>query len=194
MNKGFTLMEVVIAMGILSGIVLTITLLGVDVFDFGILIGDNLISQQELQLTIRKMVSEIRSMTQAVNGSYPLESASENSLVFYSDIDGDGLTERVRYFLDGNILKRGVIKPTGNPLTYPIGDEKLTEEAHDIYTPAGNIFNYYSSNYSGTQNPLTFPLDIPAIRLIKISITADANPMDVSSRINFSTSVNIRNL
>lgn len=192
-SEGFTLIELIISIGIMSGIVLVISIFSFDVFDFGIFLGENITAQQETQLTLRVMVSEMRAMAQAVNGAYLIESASQNSVVFYSDRDGDGFAERIRYFLDGNILKKGVIKPSGNPLAYS-GTETIDEVVHNIYSAAGNIFSYYDSNYSGTQTELGFPMNIPLVRLIKINLTVDPNPADTSSRINFSTSVNIRNL
>ncbi len=193
MKNGFTLIEILIAIAIFSGIVFVISSFGLDVYDFGIFLGENLTAQQELQLTLRSMVSEMRAMTQSVGGAYPIESASQNSIVFYSDSDGDGFTERIRYFLDGNILKRGIIKPTGNPLSYS-GTEDIREAVHNIYLSAGNIFGYYDVGYNGTQSELSFPVNIPLVRLIKAKLTVDPNPADPSSRVNFSAEVNIRNL
>lgn len=190
---GFTLIEVIISIAILSGIVLIVSMFGLDVYDFGIFLGDSLSAQQEIQRTLKIMVSEIRSMNQSVLGSYVIESASQNSIIFYSDTDNDGLTDRIRYFLDGNIFKKGVIKPTGSPLSYT-GPEKITEEVHDIYVPAGNIFAYYDSSYNGTGSTLSFPINISAVRLINISITVDRNSADATSRVNIKSSVNIRNI
>jgi prepilin-type N-terminal cleavage/methylation domain-containing protein len=192
MNKGFTLIEVIISIGILSGIILVLSIFSFDIFDFGIFLGENVIAQQEIQLTMRNMVAEMRGMSQSVNGAYPVESASQNAIVFFSDRDGDGLAERIRYYLDGSTLNRGVIKPTGNPLTYSV-EESITEAVHNIYS-AGNIFSYYDLNYSGTQAELSFPVNIPAIRLVKINLTVDPNPGDISSRVNFTNSINVRNL
>lgn len=186
-------MEVIIAIGIVSGIILIVSMFGLDVYDFGIFLGENLSAQQELQIALRVMVSEMRPMTQSVNGSYAIESASQNAVIFYSDIDGDGLVDKVRYFLDGDVLKKGVIKPAGSPLGYS-GSEKITEEVHYVYASAGNIFSYYNSSYTGVEAPLTFPIDISAVRLIKANVTVDQSPADAASRINFSLSVNIRNL
>lgn len=193
MNKGFTLIEIIIAIGILSGIILMVSIFIFNVFDLGIFLGENITSQQELQLTLRVMVSEMRSMTQSVNGSYPIESASQNEIIFYSDRNSDGLAERIHYFLDGNILKRGVIEASGSPLAYS-GTEDTTEVVHNIYSLAGNIFSYYDSNYSGTQAEIGFPVNIPLLRLIRVNLTVDPNPLDPSSRVNFSSAINIRNL
>ena len=193
MNKGFTLFEVVISIGILGMILLVMGLFGVDVYDFGIFLGENLSAQQELQLTLQVMFSELRAMNQSVVGGYALETASGNTISFYSDIDGDGLTDRVRYFLNGNILKKGVIKPSGSPLNYS-GTEKITDEIHNIYSAAGNIFSYYDSNYTGSEASLPFPINISAVKLIKASVTVDQSPADAASRIDLSISANMRNL
>lgn len=192
-SNGFTLIEILISITIVSGLIFLVGTFGLDLYDFGIFLGDNIISQQELQVTIRVMVSEIRAMTQSVNGAYPIESASQNSIVFYSDGDGDGLVERIRYFLEGDIIKKGVIEPSGNPLDYS-GNEEISEKVHNVYIPAGNIFSYYGEDYSGTQVELAFPTNIPSVRLIKLNMTVDPNPWDEASRINFSSAINIRNL
>lgn len=187
-------MEIIIAMSILSGVVLAITMFSLDIYDFGIFLGENIVAEQEIQLTLRVMASEIRAMAQSVTGSYPIELASQNSLTFYSDIDGDGLAERIRYFLDGTTFKKGIITPTGAPLSYLIANEEIIEKVHNVYSAAGDIFAYYDPSYTGTQTALTFPLNISALSLININITVDQTPADSVSRINLSTSVNMRNL
>lgn len=48
---------------------------------------------------IETMVKEIREARQGDDGSYPIELAGDKEFIFYSDIDRDGKTERVRYFL-----------------------------------------------------------------------------------------------
>jgi len=53
----------------------------------------------EAQRGVRTMVREIREARSGDDGSYPIELANEKEFVFFSDIDKDGETERVRYFL-----------------------------------------------------------------------------------------------
>lgn len=52
---------------------------------------------------IETMVKEIREARSGDDGSYPIEKAGDKEFIFYSDIDKDGKTERVRYFL-GEII------------------------------------------------------------------------------------------
>ena len=133
-NKGFTLIEIIIAIAIFSGIILAVSMFGLDVYDFGIFLGENLNAQRELQTTLRVMASEMKAMNQSVVGSYAIESASQNAITFYSDIDGDGLTDKIRYFLENNILKKGVIKPSGSPLSYS-GTERINSIGQENFLP-----------------------------------------------------------
>src|SRR3989344_8626441 len=94
-------------MAILSGIVLIISMFGLDIFKFQIFFSDTFTMQQEIGLTLTEMGVEIRGMGSSAKGSYLIESASATSLVFYTDKDGDSQFDRVRYFVSGSTLRRG---------------------------------------------------------------------------------------
>jgi len=53
----------------------------------------------EARRGIEIMVKEIREAKSGDNGSFAIEKADDKQFIFYSDIDNDGKTERVRYFL-----------------------------------------------------------------------------------------------
>src|SRR3989344_8127549 len=78
LSAGFTLIEIIIAMAIFSGIVFVVSSFGLDVYDFGIFLGENLTAQQELQLTLRSMVSEMRAMTRPVSGPNQMKWQPQN--------------------------------------------------------------------------------------------------------------------
>lgn len=197
MSKGFTLIEILISIGILSGIVFVVGTFSLDIFNFQLFLGNAFIMQQEISLTLTNMGVEVRSIGPSASGSYPIESASESSVVFYSDVDGDNVFERVRYFVSGSSLKRGIIEPTGFPAAYPFGDEVIRDVVNNVIlspTASQSLFIYYGSSYSGTQVPLSTPIDINQIRLIKATITADITPQDTKSRLEYSSTMMIRNL
>ena len=195
MNRGMTLIEVLIVMAIMSGIVFVVAMFGLDISDFGIFLGDTFTAQQEIQLTLTAMATEIRSMGPSENGSYAIESAASNSFTFYSDVDGDDVFERVRYFIVGNTLRRGIIEPTGNPATYSTFAETTRDLVHDlVVTASPSMFIYFDGNYDGSQNDLPIPVNIALIRLVKVSIVSDRTPNDQEARIGFSMTTVIRNL
>jgi hypothetical protein len=90
--------------------------------------------------------------------------------VFYTDIDFDDVSERVRYYLDNTTLYRGITEPTEPPVTYPSEDEKikkLTDIVRNLSTP---VFTYYNDDWPNdtTNNPLTLPTEISSIKTVGI--------------------------
>lgn len=192
--SGFTLIEILISVFILAGLILLVTSFSLDVSNFAGFFSESLGTQQEIQQTLRVLKTEVRSMGPAGNGSYAIESASAVSFIFFTDFDGDGLFERVRYYLEGNILKKGVIKPSGNPLAYLPADEKVSELVHYIIPSPPPIFTYYPKEVGTGGTPLTSPIDSSLIRLIKIDLTADENLQSPPGPANVSIFISIRNL
>ncbi len=190
---GFTLLEILVVMGILFGIMYVVVTFGLNVATFGGFLGENLNSAQELQQTFKVIKTEIRSMGPANTGGYPIESANSTSFIFYSDIDGDGLFERVRYYLEGNIFKKGVIKPTGNPLSYLPANEQTKEVVHNIITNPPPIFSYYAKDVDGSGAALTVPINPSIIRLLKIDLSADNNPQQLPGPASLKIFITVRN-
>ncbi len=97
--RSFTLIETLVtifvfslAMGAVSGFVLM-------AYRTQIYTWQQSMAIDEARRGIETMVKEIRKARQGDDGSYPIEKADDKEFIFYSDIDGDGKTERVRYFL-----------------------------------------------------------------------------------------------
>ena len=193
-GAGFTLIELIIFIGLSTGVLAVIALFVTNVGSLKNYFDESLLVDQEIQQTLAVMIPEIRSAAQSNIGNYPIEAASQTSFTFYSDIDRDGIFERVRYYLDGTTLKKGVIEPTGSPLTYNPANEVIYEAVHNMVT-GYTIFNYYDMNYSGTQDPMATPVNIPNIRIIGITLTADQkNQTAGSAAITHSAKVAVRNL
>lgn len=190
--KGFTLIEVVIALAIFTTIALAISLFTLDISNFSVFFGENLSAQQELQLSLLSMAREIRAMGPSSTGSYQIASATANSVTFYSDSDDDGLFERLRYFMDGDIFKKGVIKPSGNPLVYDPAQENVYELVHYV-TNGSTVFTYYDKNFTGTQPPLSFPVNAPLIKAVKASLVVDQNAGAPPLPLDFSITATARN-
>ena len=194
---GFTLIEVLVAMGILFGIVTVISIFSFDIFSFQLFLGDTFITQQEINLTLTNMAIEVRAMGPSANGSYPIELASSKSFAFYSDVDGDSVFERVRYFVLGSSLKRGIIEPSGNPAVYIIANEISKDVVGNVVLPptaSQSLFVYYEQDYTGSQPAMPHPINVNKVRLIKATVTADKTPHDLRGRVDYSAKMLIRNL
>lgn len=172
-----------------------ITIVGVfgrNVTDLGVEFTQRFGIQQEIELTTKEMLSEIRAAKPSNEGSYAILQASTSTLIFYTDIGADGLVEQVRYFLDNDILKKGVITPSGSPLQYATSSEIISEVVRNFAVSTSSIFSYYDENFSGTEPPLTDPVTIADIRMIEINLAAQ----DVTQVTPISSSIRVtpRNL
>lgn len=191
-RSGFTLIEIIIVMGLFAIISVSIVFFALDISKFQIFLGETLQSEEDVQKVLGIMMPEIRSMAVSNNGSYPIAAASSSSFTFYSDLGGDGSIDRIRYFLDDSDFKRGVIAPTSNPVFYDIASEQITTIAPNL--TSGNIFYYYDDNYDGHQSSLTIPIDLSRIRLIKVELVVDQNTSTAPSSVRINTFVEVRNL
>lgn len=192
--SGFTLVEILVTMAIFSIILGAIGLFARDTFYYNNIFSNSLISYDEAKKILQPVASEIRSASQSSLGAYSVESAGDNSFVFFTDTNSDGLKERIRYFLSGTTLKRGVIYPTGSPLQYVSASEIITDVITNLTNGSTPIFTYYDTDYNGNTSPLSQPVSIPSVRLVKITLTIDVDPNRPPLPMVVTTQVNIRNL
>lgn len=195
-SVGFTLLEIVLVTSLVLVIGLLTTSFGRNIFLQNYIWSQTLIAESEAKLAIRRLVAELRTAQPANTGTYLIEQANRNSLIFYSDVNNDGKRERLRYFLDNGSLKRGWTPPTGQPYIYATTNEKISIVARNLVNPSNLIFSYYSRDYDGTasSSPLMEPIDIKDIRLIKIELYLDANSKRSPEPIHLFNQVMIRNL
>ncbi len=192
-DGGFSLFEVVLAIGIASIVVVVAVRFGAVLSSFGTAIGNQTQTGQEAILGFQVFTTDIRAMNVSSLGAYPLESTATSSLIFYSDVDQDGLFERVRYFFGTSTLQRGIIKPTGNPFVYATSSEIVTTAIQRVAV-SKSIFDYFDSSYTGSQNPLTSPIDTLAVRIIRPTIVITVGTATSSRQMTFMQTITIRNL
>lgn len=183
-SKGMTLIEVLIGIAILG-------MLGLGVLSLQYLLGQNqtlvyknYVNVDEASSAVAQFSKEIRITRSSDNGVYALDTVDDFEIVFYSDIDFDDETEKVRYFLDGINFSKGIIEPIGYPAAYPQEAEKvkiLTANARNGVEPT---FYYYNSDWPDDteNNPLTLSERLNQTRTIKIYLrvntTADEPEKD----------------
>ena len=192
-DHGFTLLEILIAMAITAIGLVFVTYFTIDLSNFGLTLDTRLENQRELEMTLRTMLSEIRSMGPGENGAYPIATADGTTFTFYTDIDGDGTFEQVRYFLQAGVLKKGITEPTQTePVQYPPANEAVKDVVH--YITSASIFSYYAEGFPGQIASLSSPVDVSAIRLVSVSATTDIDPNKPPTPLTLSIMATIRNL
>lgn len=198
--KAMTLVELMVAISIMLIAMEGFALLFFRSWDTNKFIIEEGLASASASHTTNKIIKELRGVRQADNGDFPIESGSSFDLRVYIDIDNDTVTERVHYFLDLNTdqLKIGVTNPTGTaPVSYPVADDTVTVLADYIVNENDNpVFYYYNKNYPGdtTNNPLTTPVSVADVRLIRVHLLVNIDPVHAPNNINIESFVDLRNL
>ncbi len=143
----------------------------------------------EARQGIKTMVKEIREARSGDDGSYIIEKADDYEFIFFSDIDDDGKAERVRYFLDGPNLKKGVIKPTGWPISYPSENEEISIIASYVRNQPP-IFHYYDGN----GNELPPPARLKDTKMMNVYLVINVDPNRPPQDFVLESYVQLRNL
>lgn len=192
-KSGFTLVEMLITIFIITMIGIAVVTFQIDVFSLNRISSDNLNAQIDARKALKTMAAELRSMSPSDNGSYAIALLATSSITFYVDIDSDNKKEQIRYFTSGSYLKKGVIEPVN--AVYNPANENITNLVSDLANSSSSpIFYYYDKNYDGTSSSLTYPINIPSVRLVKIDIFIDKDTNKLPQALNVTTQVSLRNL
>jgi prepilin-type N-terminal cleavage/methylation domain-containing protein len=192
-NNGYTLIEMVISIGILTAIMGAVAIFQTDIFSLNDYIDRGIRDQAEAKNLMKHFVREVRSASESEQGAYPIKQADPATFIFYSDIDFDSVKEEVRYFIDDGILKKGVIEPEGDPLTYDSGDEKITNVVVSVINESP--FTYFDENYTGSSTDfLVEPFTVSQIRMVGIDLVVDSDPENPPQSFEIGTQINVRNL
>ena len=193
---GFTLLEVMISLGIVA--IILVAFIGIQIlvrqsyqFSFNTYVTVNRANSVTEQL-----VRTIRRARAADNGAYALEVFNDQELAFYADIDNDSQAERVRYFLEGEELKRGVIEPTGFPVTYPSENEAVKVMTEYVRNGSDPVFYYYNRDWptDTTNNPLPLAQRLNETQFIQVFFKINVNPDRPEGEFVLSPYVQLRNL
>lgn len=200
-KKGMTLIEMLVAISIMIIAMEGFTYVFVRSWEnnrFTIEMG---LASTTASRAVNQTIIQLRAIKQADNGDFPIEEADDFDLTIYTDIDDDGVTERVHYYLDlaTDEFKRGVTDPNTAtiPVTYPSGDTTTTVMAKYITNSSTEpIFYYYNGDYPGdtVNNPLATPASVGNIQLVKVKIKVNINPARAPENINLESFVDLRNM
>lgn len=191
-QAGITLIELIISLAIFFLLVVPMGLMARDAIRSGGYFDEQLTAQKDAQRAVEQLIAQIRTASPSSLGGFPLETTQTDTLTFYANIDQDDLKERLRYFKQGTDFKRGIIKPSINPIVYNPASESVTTLARGITNSP--IFTYYDENFTGTQNPLAQPITPASVKFVKANLTIDVRPNQAPGPLTISSQITIRNL
>ncbi len=191
-KNGFTIIEVLVVLAIF------VVILGALVGSLRYFYRSNTtaieqsFAVQSARRGIENIATDIREATYSDEGSYPVISMATSSFSFYSDIDSDIFIEKVRYFLDGTDVKRGVIDSSGDPRTYDDNNEVVSIISENVRnaSESTDIFTYYDTNGS----VITSTASTTNVRFVDINIIVNTTPARGLNNFTLNTSATLRNV
>ena len=143
------------------------------------------------QRGIEDMIKIMREAAYSSNGAWPVISMATSSFAFYADIDNDPFIEQIRFYLDGNIIKRGIIDPSGDPPVYTASEQtsNISEyvrnnEQHVV------MFRYYDLN----GNEMTDFSRIAEVRFVEATVIVNINPFRLPNQFTLRSTAALRNV
>ncbi|MEY2665045.1 MAG: hypothetical protein RLZZ480_150 [Candidatus Parcubacteria bacterium] len=192
-QQGFTLVEMLVTLAIMtimsSAIFYAIYLL----YNSNAYVFAQSYEVDHARRGMNRFSRDVKEMTYAEDGSFPVVAMEEHTLAFYSDIDNDNNVEYVEYELATTTLYKYVYNPTGNPPTYSLTtpDEVYTlSEYVQNFTEATSTFFYFDSqgNQLDSSSPLT------DVRYIEAQIIVNIDPIRAPGEFVLRRGVAPRNL
>lgn len=142
---------------------------------------------------IHAMVRDLREMTYADDGTFPLARMEDNIIGFYSDIDRDDSVEYVEYELASTTLSKRVYNATGTPVTYDTSSADNTfivsEYVQNLVQATSTFF--YFDTYGVQANGASTVTDI---RYIQVQSIVNVDPIRDPGQFMLRGSAALRNV
>lgn len=195
-NKGFTLIELFLGGALILIITAALVVLSTLYFQNYAFSFEETLSINYAQTAVTSMVREIREARYGEDGAWPISQADDYAFTFYSDVTNDNRSDRVRYFVDGTDLKRGITEASLNPIQYELVNEVISIAASSVSTTSGALFTYYNGNWPAdiVNNPLIPGTRLLNTRFVRLHVLIDINPNRGALPFELNTSVQIRGL
>lgn len=143
---------------------------------------------------MQALIRDVREMTFADDGTFPLAVMEPYRIGFYSDIDRDDSVEYVEYeLIAATTLTKQVYNATGSPVQYdtstPDETYRLSEYVQN-FTQGSSTFRYYNS--VGTE--VVSAADITDVRYISAEIIVNIDPVRDPGEFMLRSSAALRNI
>ncbi|MEI8361059.1 MAG: hypothetical protein WCG01_02945 [bacterium] len=188
-NSAFTMIELAI------GIFVSIILASIGyAFIFNSIKSTTFEAEQATAITSARqgvdiMAKELRGINVKMGSpTGAIESFSDDEIIFYSDINDDEKTEKIRYFMSATTTLSKIVWAPGPNKDYNTIPSATTTVSKYINNLTEPIFEYYGND---TLN--TVVTDITQISLIKITLKINVTPWRAPGDFYLTSAVKLRN-
>lgn len=171
--RGFTLVETIMVIALSTVVMLALSSLIVYFYKTNAFVLEQSQAVNSARLSIQHAMADLREAAYGADGSYPLNAAATSTVTFYAALGSTSTIDKVRYYLQGTTLYRGVTAPSGSPLTYAGQPEETTLVVDNIRNGTSTpLFTYYDSAGAA----LALPVNIASVASVRIQVLTDVNP------------------
>lgn len=190
---GMTLIEALMAIAIFTLLSLVITTSLTNLYQYNAYTIEQSDEVENARNGMTRWNRDVKEMTTAEDGNYPLVVVEPHRLGYYSDTDQDDSVEYIEYVLATTTLYKYTYDPTGTPATYDLSTpdraETLSLYVQNI-AQATSTFFYYDD--TGTELSTTSP--IIDVRLVTMQLIVNVDPLRAPGEFMLKSSVAPRNL
>ncbi len=191
-RSGFTLIETMVTIAIFA--VVTTALSGLIQYFYrtNAYVFEETSAVQSAHNGIIDAMRNLKEASYGADGSYPIASAATSTITFYVGVNGSSIVDKIRYYLSGTTLYKGVTIPTGVPPTYVGQPETSSTIATYVRNSTSTpIFRYYDSSGSELTS---YPIDVSKVASVNTTITVNLNPDRSPNDYTLSAGATLRNL
>ena len=193
-SAGLTFVETIVALALFAVLSLAVMEGVHSLYQFNAYTFAQTYQVQNARFGMESLIRDIREMTFADDGTFPLAVMEQHEIGFYSDIDRDDSVEFVRYQLIGtSTLQKSVHDASGDPPSYDLttadSTEILSRYVQNI-NQATSTFRYFDN--AGTE--LIDPADITEVRYIEAQLIVNVDPIRDPGQFMLRSSAALRNV
>jgi prepilin-type N-terminal cleavage/methylation domain-containing protein len=191
-NRGMTLVELIIAIGIFSMLMLAITASVQSLYQYNSYAVSQAYQLDLARRGVETLTRDLREMIFADNGAFPLVRMEPHIVGFYSDVDGDNSVEYIEYELaTTTTFTKRVYSATAGVYNYATPTEEyIVSDYVQNLLQGTSTFLYYGNN--GVQSTST--ADIADIRFIRSQIIVNVDAVRNPGEYMLRSGATLRNL
>lgn len=193
-QHGMTLVELLVSVALFTILMFVVTSGIQQMYFYNAYTFAQAYQVQNARLGMQAFIKDVREMTFADDGTFPLAIMEPHRIGFYSDIDRDNSVEYVEFTYPAtSTVAKLIYNATGSPPVYDTTDPDETiilsrYVQNDLQ--ATSTFYYYDA--SG--NPVTNPSNITDVRYVEAQIIVNIDPVRDPGQFMLRSSAALRNV
>lgn len=191
-ERGFTLVETIVVLALYTVLMYAVMQSVSILYKFNAYTIAQAYQVSNARRGIELLIRDVREMTFADNGTFPLARMENNLIGFYSDIDRDDSVEYVEYELSTTTLYKRIYNATGSPPTYsvtPSETHTLSQYVQNL-NQATSTFAYYDREGL----PASATSTVTDIAYVEARIIVNIDPVRDPGEFMLKSSAALRNL